>query len=304
MCKLYDEIVNVARLISLSNTVADPRTMVVVRRNTLITSFTVLGSQWLLQVADGAILHLNEQFDWLGFIIFLLHFLIIITPFFINCVHFNLLCRRNIFLIFCQIYIYLLLTLLILCKWKFAHRWNSRVLASSICLRSVHYLQGRHRIARSHIIHHILSILHFDRVILFLGSRLCCGFWNFISSLLIIFQLVVVNFSICGGSGFDFSLYCFEGRGGGTSFIFSLLSLKYWGEVWNILTDAFNLLITTKWRCARIRSIGAWQYWLYSSSVLVIINWWINFQNPLIILLKLSIAKNILILLPVADEMI
>lgn len=47
--------------IALTNAVANPRAVVVVRRHAMITRFTVFATQWLLNVADGAIFILNEK---------------------------------------------------------------------------------------------------------------------------------------------------------------------------------------------------------------------------------------------------
>ena len=58
---MHDKVVEEAGLVALTNTVTDPRAVVVVSGDAVIAGFAVLGSQGLLKVAHSAILHLNEK---------------------------------------------------------------------------------------------------------------------------------------------------------------------------------------------------------------------------------------------------
>lgn len=61
--QLYAEVVVIARFVPLAHTVTDPRAVVVVSCHALVAGLAVLRAQRLLQVANGAVLALNKQFD-------------------------------------------------------------------------------------------------------------------------------------------------------------------------------------------------------------------------------------------------
>ena len=61
--ELHNKVVEKASFVALTDAVANPRAVMVVSGDALVTRLAVLRAQRLLQVADRAVLHLDEKFE-------------------------------------------------------------------------------------------------------------------------------------------------------------------------------------------------------------------------------------------------
>ena len=101
--KLDDEIVEETCFVPLSDAVADPGTVVIMRGHALIARFAMFRSYRLLQMADRAVFHLDKKHH---IVILTANLVILLRRFFINRVHLDCLhgilggrFRRNVFIL-------------------------------------------------------------------------------------------------------------------------------------------------------------------------------------------------------------